>query len=275
MRYTSTINNLKCVEWDLSLSQAFLVDLLVYAPHWADKVSIGNSTYYWISRNKVLDEIPHVFKTADTVYRALKALAEKGIIDYRKSGKKDIVRVTNKGKEWIFKSLPVADEKLGKKINLESDLDVNSEINPKKLGYKSEYKSELNPIDNGYNINNCTNHSTRTRTSNFVKPTLEQVKDYFSERGHPNATVEAERWFDHYTANGWKVGRNSMKDWKAAIRNWIRNDKTVNQGNNNANNQSANQTANKPASHFDQLRHELELKYGSGGYTDSGIKIVN
>ena len=40
-------------------------------------------------------------------------------------------------------------------------------------------------------------------------------------------------------------------------------------------NQSVNQTANKPTSHFDQLRQELELKYGAYGYTDSGIKTVN
>lgn len=46
-------------------------------------------------------------------------------------------------------------------------------------------------------------------------------------------------------------------------------------GNNYANNQSANQTANQPASHFDQLRQELELKYGEHGYTDNGIKTVN
>lgn len=46
-------------------------------------------------------------------------------------------------------------------------------------------------------------------------------------------------------------------------------------GNNYANNQSANQTVNQPASHFDQLRQELELKYGEHGYTDSGIKTVN
>jgi hypothetical protein len=51
----------------------------------------------------------------------------------------------------------------------------------------------------------------------FKKPTLEEVKAYCQER---NNGVDPERWMDYYTANGWKVGRNSMKDWKATVRNW-------------------------------------------------------
>lgn len=53
--------------------------------------------------------------------------------------------------------------------------------------------------------------------STFKKPTLEEVKAYCIER---NNGVDAERWMDYYTANGWKVGRNPMKDWKATVRNW-------------------------------------------------------
>ena len=36
--------------------------------------------------------------------------------------------------------------------------------------------------------------------------------------------MDAERFVDYYTANGWKVGKNPMKDWKAAVRNWERKD---------------------------------------------------
>ena len=35
--------------------------------------------------------------------------------------------------------------------------------------------------------------------------------------------VDAEKFIDYYTSNGWKVGKNSMKDWKAAVRTWERN----------------------------------------------------
>lgn len=53
----------------------------------------------------------------------------------------------------------------------------------------------------------------------FTPPTLEKVKSYCSERGNQ---VDAERFVDYYTANGWKVGKNPMKDWKAAVRTWER-----------------------------------------------------
>jgi hypothetical protein len=52
-------------------------------------------------------------------------------------------------------------------------------------------------------------------------PTLEDVKAYCNERGN---RVDPERFIDYYTANGWKVGKNPMKDWKAAVRTWERTD---------------------------------------------------
>lgn len=51
----------------------------------------------------------------------------------------------------------------------------------------------------------------------FTKPSLEEVKQYCAERGN---NVDAEKWYDYYESNGWKVGKNSMKDWKAAVRTW-------------------------------------------------------
>lgn len=58
---------------------------------------------------------------------------------------------------------------------------------------------------------------TRTKSKKFVPPTVEQVREYCVERGNH---VDPNRFVDYYTANGWKVGRSSMKDWKAAVRNW-------------------------------------------------------
>ena len=58
----------------------------------------------------------------------------------------------------------------------------------------------------------------RTR---FVKPTLAEVADYCRERGN---NVSPERWYAHYDSNGWHVGKNPMKDWRAAVRTWEQND---------------------------------------------------
>jgi hypothetical protein len=55
----------------------------------------------------------------------------------------------------------------------------------------------------------------------FTPPNLDEVVAYCSERQN---RVNPEQWHDHYTSNGWKVGKNGMKDWKAVVRNWERSD---------------------------------------------------
>ena len=60
------------------------------------------------------------------------------------------------------------------------------------------------------------------KTKKFKPPTVEEVKAYCKER---NNNINAEQFVDFYTANGWKVGKNSMKDWKASVRTWERNHK--------------------------------------------------
>lgn len=59
----------------------------------------------------------------------------------------------------------------------------------------------------------------------FIKPTVDEVKAYCEERKN---NVDAERFVDYYTANGWKVGKNQMKDWKAAVRTWEKGEKKKN-----------------------------------------------
>ncbi len=55
----------------------------------------------------------------------------------------------------------------------------------------------------------------------FSKPTVQEIYDYACEKlSNEDALKFTEKFHAHYEANGWKVGRNSMKDWKAAIRKW-------------------------------------------------------
>ena len=60
----------------------------------------------------------------------------------------------------------------------------------------------------------------KQKRKRFVPPTLEEVKAYCAERKN---NVDAARFIDYYTANGWLIGKNKMKDWKAAVRTWERN----------------------------------------------------
>lgn len=61
------------------------------------------------------------------------------------------------------------------------------------------------------------NQSQKSDPKRFVKPTLEEVKAYVDEK---NYNFEPEVFIDFYESNGWMVGKNHMKDWKAAVRTW-------------------------------------------------------
>ncbi len=62
--------------------------------------------------------------------------------------------------------------------------------------------------------------SGKKRCQRFVPPQPEEVARYCQERGNK---VDAAKWFDYYTANGWRTGRVPMKDWQASVRFWERN----------------------------------------------------
>lgn len=64
-----------------------------------------------------------------------------------------------------------------------------------------------------------------TRAKRFSPPTLDDVSAYIRERG---SNVDAQRFLDFYTAKGWMVGKNRMKDWKAAVRTWEKRDSEQN-----------------------------------------------
>ena len=54
----------------------------------------------------------------------------------------------------------------------------------------------------------------------FIPPTVDEIKAYCTERKN---AVDAERFFDFYSANGWKQGKGKpIVDWKAAVRTWER-----------------------------------------------------
>lgn len=61
---------------------------------------------------------------------------------------------------------------------------------------------------------------SKDKSNTFKKPSLEEIKEYCLERTN---TVDANRFFDFYESKGWLVGKNKMKDWKASVRTWEKN----------------------------------------------------
>jgi hypothetical protein len=79
--------------------------------------------------------------------------------------------------------------------------------------------------------------SKSPKPTRFSPPSLEDVKEYCQERGN---RVDAQRFVDHYSSNGWKVGRNPMRDWKAAVRTWERTEAERSTGARNTGFQTSN-----------------------------------
>lgn len=84
-----------------------------------------------------------------------------------------------------------------------------------RLGKDSTVKDSI-----GEDIASASDESEAPKRKRFAPPSLDEVKAYCRERQND---VDAERFIDYYTSNGWQVGKNKMKDWKAAVRTWERN----------------------------------------------------
>ena len=101
--------------------------------------------------------------------------------------------------------------------NFQNDT-INNTINDTINGQQTIQQTDT--IKNDNNDNNENNNIYGLKIKKFQKPTLEEIKTYCLER---NNNVDANKFFDFYESNGWKVGKNPMKDWKASVRTWERN----------------------------------------------------
>ena len=157
---------MKCMEHGLTMGEGALMDLFNQLSSWAEEKMIDGRLYYFISRNKVVAEIPFFFKKPDTVYRAFRTLTDKQLVDWVKVGVKDFIRLMPEGKEW---------NKYVPKVGNESEFGQKSEMDPNKVGNGSEFVKSANTNDNEvvnnkksemdptYNIYNNTNDSGRTK----------------------------------------------------------------------------------------------------------------
>jgi hypothetical protein len=87
--------------------------------------------------------------------------------------------------------------------------------NDSKNKSESESKSENKNESESENGSEIKNNSVKNKK--FIKPNIQEIKDYCLERKN---NVDVNKFFNYYEANGWKVGKNAMKDWKACVRTW-------------------------------------------------------
>lgn len=114
-------------------------------------------------------------------------------------------------------------------VNYRKFQDVQSDIDQ-----QNDQQVDQRPTSNRPQLNkdNKEQQGVKTR-KRFTPPTVEDVASYCRERGN---AVDAQRFVDFYASKGWKVGSSGMKDWRAAVRNWERQDNTKNGGGKNGGN---------------------------------------
>lgn len=93
------------------------------------------------------------------------------------------------------------------------------QIIPSTLPSDSQTIPERFPTKEEYKEGNNKKEDTNVSKKKFIPPTVEEVRAYCQERGNK---VDPQAFIDHYTSNGWMVGKNKMKSWKAAVGTWER-----------------------------------------------------
>jgi len=130
--------------------------------------------------------------------------------------------------EQLLKELPDITNRNNKKCNNSITGKPSSYIsqeqeNPRFKERESRDSKSGNPAIPLYteNTTETTTESTRARkrAAPFKPPTISEIRAYCNERGSP---VDPEAFHDFYASKGWMVGKNKMKDWKAAVRTWER-----------------------------------------------------
>ena len=139
----------------------------------------------------------------------------------------------------------------GRKRELKSRLSNFERQNDKKCKAEYQILKESN-IDNNTNNNTVSNNiggnnNTPKKKEKFKAPTVEEVKEYCTERGN---NIDAQHFIDYYSARGWMLGKNHIKDWKACIRTWERNDSFKPQKHNE-----------QPEKKYDQNGYESEEEF--------------
>lgn len=175
------------------------VDLLLLANHKENKFVLGNELITVERGSFVTSELKLMERWgwSNTKVRSfLKLLENDNMIIKKTDSKKSTITIVNYGVYQDLKSAEKVEEKCK-----ESTKKVREHTN--------------NNDNNDNNVNNKI-------SSRFTPPTLEEVRAYCLERKNK---VNYEKWYDFYESKGWYVGKNKMKNWKAAVRTWEKEEK--------------------------------------------------
>lgn len=191
--------------WKDSDKLKWWLDILLQVNHAPNKVNIGNQLFECGRGQSVMSLGTWANRwgvSKDKARNFLVLLEKDGMISHESLGKTTRITVCNYG-------------------NYQDGLH-DSQTQDQRPNNDSQTPSHTNNNDNNTNNENNVNKVKR-ETKRFTKPTLNEVADFIFENSF---FIDAEKFFNYYESNGWKVGRNSMKDWKATVKNWNSKEKS-------------------------------------------------
>ena len=250
MKYTMFIDQIHSIEWGLNLQEAAIFNFLYSVPTWAEAKLIDGKLFYHASRNKAIQDYPIVSEKPDTVYRIYRRLQSAGVIEWMKDGLKDMILITEKGKQWnSSEKNPTLIQELGKKSDqTRKKIRNSSEKNP-------TYTSTINTVTNntieepqneieGNDLLVTTIDEVGETSVKVVEvipskakkapkyiypPTQEELIPLFyakfqeKKRQHPQiidcwnwANHQAEKFFLHWESKSWKIEKLN-----GAIATWV------------------------------------------------------
>lgn len=205
--------NRKIIEWewwsDINTFRVFVYMLI--CAYWKD----GNYRGILIPRGSFPSSIAELARgtnlTDNEIRTALKHLKSTGEITSKSTNKYTVFTVNN------YDLYQAVNEQKHEQITGENTNEaqaINKQLTSpilkenKNIRLKEDKKKDI------------TNVISKEKATRFSPPTLDDVKSYCSEKGYTQ--VDPEKFVDFYESKGWMVGKNKMKDWKAAVRNWAR-----------------------------------------------------
>lgn len=187
------------------------------------KVEIDGVQYAWLNYKKLLDDMPLLDMGKHMLAIRLQKLCEFGILTHKN---------IKCGGNFSYYGFGANYHNLIEKPCATDEHLMQDNVEPCATNCTTLVQNNAEPCAISCNTNNSSTKDSSVKDSStkeekgkakrFSPPSLEDVKAYCLERKNG---VDAETFISFYESNGWKVGKNPMKDWKAAVRTWEKRQK--------------------------------------------------
>lgn len=172
--------------------------------------------------------------SAQQLHTRLERLVKTKEIEVRPTNKFSIITICNyeryQGEQQTTNKQPINNQETNKKQPItikeykeEKEIKNNIYSDLENFSKSENVDAEIEEVEILENLGSNDIGNTITLTNDekrFKKPTIEQIQQYIIEKGYVG--IDAEHFFSYYESQGWKVGKNPMKNWKMALNTWNR-----------------------------------------------------